>query len=191
MPAVTIDIVPEYYFDIETYSPGKRPEPEKDKIITIQYQRIDLGTGTPRGELVILKEWESSEERIVRFFYNKFFAGCSSIWDFVPVGYNLNFEWEFLISKFWRYLGKKFSSRDLHYKIPHLDLKPVVVLLNKGNFCGAKLDKFTGKSEDGKVIKGYYENRQFEKIIGYIKNEAESFLDFLQKIMLRIDRLLE
>jgi len=181
----------EYYFDIETYSPGERPNPDSDKIITIQFQRIDLKTGKPREGLVILKEWESSEEQIVKELHKRFFYDGGSIWNFIPVGYNLNFEWEFIISKFEKYLGKKLASKDLHYKIPHLDLKPIVVLLNDGNFVGAKLDKFTDKVQDGKVIKEYYENKQFNKIEEYIKNETESFLKFLQKIKLNINKLIE
>ena len=51
----------EYYFDIETYSPREKPDPETDKIITIQFQRIDLKTGEPRGDLIILKEWKSQK----------------------------------------------------------------------------------------------------------------------------------
>ena len=63
----------EYYLDIELGYPegkipelkaflegkGKRPqiEPEKDKIVTIQYQRISWGK--PVGNLTILKEWEN------------------------------------------------------------------------------------------------------------------------------------
>ena len=181
----------EYYFDIETYSPADKPNPETDKIITIQFQRIDLRTGKPRENLVILKEWESSEKQIVTEFFNKFFAYGLNIWNFVPVGYNLNFEWEFLISKFEKYLGKKLTSKDLHYKIPHLDLKSIVVLLNDGNFVGAKLDNFTDKTQDGKIIKSYYENKQYDEIEKYIKNETDSFLKFLQKIKSNIRKLVE
>jgi len=179
----------EYYFDIETYSPQDKPNMETDKIITIQFQRIDLRTGKPREDLVILKEWESSENQIVTKFFNRFFADGLNIWDFVPIGYNLNFEWEFLISKFEKYLGKKLASKDLHYKRPHLDLKPIVVLLNDGNFVGAKLNNFTDKAQDGKVIKNYYEDKQYDKIEEYIKNETESFLKFLQKIKSNIHKL--
>src|SRR3989344_7480866 len=114
----------EYYFDIETYSPGEKPNPETDKIVTIQFQRIDLRTGKPREELVILREWESSEEQVVKTFYNMFFEKNNSVWDFIPVGFNLNFEWEFLISKFEKYIGKRFTSKELHYNHPHLDIKP-------------------------------------------------------------------
>ncbi|HWP31379.1 MAG TPA: hypothetical protein VNK96_06615 [Fimbriimonadales bacterium] len=181
----------EYYFDIETYSPGDKPNPVTDKIITIQFQRVDLRTGKPRENLVILKEWESSEKQIVTEFFNKFFADGLNVWDFVPVGYNLDFEWEFLISKFNKYLGKCLSSKDLHYKRPYLDLKPIVVLLNNGNFVGAKLTNFTDKAQDGKVIKNYYENKLYDEIEKYIKNETDSFLQFLQKIKSNIHKLVE
>ena len=181
----------EYYFDIETYSPGERPNPETDKIIAMQFQRIDLRSGELRGELTILKEWESSEKEIVTQFFNQFFRDGLSIWNFIPVGFNLNFEWEFLISKFEKYLGKKLASKDLHYKIPHLDLKPIIVLLNDGNFVGASLDKFTNKPHNGKLVKGWYENKQYDKIEQYIRDEAKSFLEFLQKIKKNIHKLLE
>ena len=179
----------EYYFDIETYSMEEKPNPEKDKIISIQYQRIDLRTGKPIGNLVILKEWESSEEEIVKKFYNKFFTDGSSVWDFIAVGYNLNFEWEFLICKFEKYLGEKLTSKDLHYRFPHIDLKPIIVLLNNGSFSGASLDKFTKKKQNGKIIKDYYKNKEYVEIENYIKNETEAFLEFLQKIKSHLDTL--
>ena len=183
--------MPEYYFDIETYSPEEKPNPETDKIISIQFQRIDLRTGKARGNLVILKEWRSSEEEIVREFYNKFFANEINIWDFIMVGHNLKFEFEFLISKFEKYLNKKLSSRDLHYKRPHIDIQPIIVLLNDGNFVGASLDKFTKKKQNGKVISNYYENKQYDEIEMYINDETEAFLEFLQKIKSNIKKLIE
>ncbi len=179
----------EYYFDIETYSPGEKINPDTDKIITIQFQRIDLRTGKPREELVILKEWESTEENIIKEFYDKFFSDNQSVWNFIPVGFNLNFEWEFLISKFEKYLGRRFTSRELHYDHPHLDIKSIIILLNDGNFVGAKLDKFTDKSQDGKCIRNFYEARQFDKIENYVGEEATSFLELLQKIMSNIKKL--
>jgi len=145
-------IMGEYYFDIETYSPGEKPSPE-DRIITIQFQRIDLKTGEPIGDLIILKEWESSEEQIVTEFYNRFFREGLSIWKFIPVGYNLNFDFECLICKFEKYLGIKLSSRDLHYERPHVDLKPMCVLLNEGEFKGLTLDKFTKKPHSGEIVR--------------------------------------
>jgi len=182
----------EYYFDIETYSPEKKPNPEKDKIITIQFQRIDLKTGNPLDSLIILKEWEpeSSEKEIVTKFYNKFFKDGMSEWDFVPVGENLNFEFEFLISKFEKYLGKKLTSRDLHYERPHLDLKHIAVLL-KGDFRGASLKNFANKPDHNKDVPIWYKNKEFDKIERYIKDEADAFLEFLQKIRRNIHMVLK
>ena len=181
--------MPEYYFDIETYSPKEKPDIDNDKIISIQFQRIDLRTGKPREELIILKEWESNEEKIIRDFYNRFFSEERNVWDFVAVGFNLNFEWEFLIAKFEKYLGKKYTSREMHYKRPHLDIRHIIILANDGNFVGAKLDRFTKKPQDGKVIKDYYENKQFDKIESYIKEESSAFLELLQKIRENIHKL--
>lgn len=177
----------EYYFDIETYSPGERPNPDTDKIISIQFQRIDLRTGKPISDLVILKEWESSEEQILKEFYNKFFSDNVNKWNFIPVGFNLNFEWEFLISKFDKYLGKKFTSRQFHYDWPHIDLKSIGILLKNGNFKGTKLSELTNKQQDGKIISSYYKNKEFGKIEDYIKNETLAFLEFLQKVKSHLD----
>lgn len=181
----------EYYFDIETYSPEEKPNPERDKIVAIQFQRIDLRTGKPNGELTILKEWESSEENIVKELFHQFFSDGTSVWNFIPVGFNLNFEWEFLIAKFEKYIGKKLTSRNLHYERPHLDLRPIVVLLNGGSFKGAKLDKFTSKPCDGKSIKDWYEKKEFDKIEEYIKNEADAVLEFLQRIEIHVKKSAE
>ncbi|MBI4344832.1 MAG: hypothetical protein HY555_04520, partial [Euryarchaeota archaeon] len=43
----------EYYFDIETYSQKEKADPNVDKIITIQFQKIDLSTGKPMDDLKI------------------------------------------------------------------------------------------------------------------------------------------
>ena len=172
----------EYYLDLEVYSKGKRPDPDKDKIITIQFQRLDLKKGAPLEPLTILKEWESSEESIVRAFFNKFFSQGVG-WHFVPVGYNLSFEFEFLLSKFRRYCGINWTSRDLHYNIPHVDLKPLVILLNGGEFKGSALHNFTSKKVGGWVVPKYYEGGEFDKIEEYIMLEAEAFVEFLGNVM--------
>ena len=88
-------------------------------------------------------------------------------------------------------MGKKISSRDLHYYRPHVDIKPIIVLLNNGSFKGAKLDNFTKKQSDGKVIKQMYENKEWENIDVYIKEETEAFLEFLQKVKSNINKLVE
>ena len=56
-----------FYLDIETTG----LDPKKDKIITIQFQELERNTGKAIGELVILKEWESSEKEILEQFISK------------------------------------------------------------------------------------------------------------------------
>ena len=116
--------MPRYYLDIETAPLEWNPEmpnnkdiiadPTKNKIITIQYQQIGFTTGKPTDELTILKEWESSEEEIVMKFSKEFLPFDEiqkklDVWAFVPVGLNLNFEWQHLTPKLERYCGIKFE----------------------------------------------------------------------------------
>jgi len=180
----------EYYFDIETYSKGERTNPSEDRIITIQFQRIDMKKGVPRGELTILKEWKSSEEQIVKEFYNMFFKEGAKSWDFIPVGFALTFEWEFLINKFEKYIGKKFTSKEFHYSWPHVDIRPMMILYNGGQFGGTKLNVFTKKTSDGSVIRELYEKKEYEKIEKYIKEETVAFLELLQEISKNVKKLL-
>ena len=79
----------------------------------------------------------------------------------------------------------------MHYKIPHPDLKPIIVLLNDGNFVGAKLDRFSNKPHDGKKVKEWYEKKQYDKIEQYIRVETKAFLDFYKKIKRNIHKLIE
>lgn len=104
----------DYYFDIETgpkdiTDPNLRAnlEPEDGKVITIQYQRLDSRTGVALEPLTILKEWESTEEEILERFKPMI---TENWWNFIPVGYNLNFEFKFLREKFREYFGLDFSA---------------------------------------------------------------------------------
>ena len=56
--------MPGYYLDIETTGLDQ----VVNKIITIQYQELERGTGKPIGKLHILKEWELGEKGIVEKF---------------------------------------------------------------------------------------------------------------------------
>jgi len=91
----------EYYFDIETIGCDE----SKHKIITIQYQRLDEFTGQPLGDLVILKEWGSSEKDILAKFIPIFIG--EKPFDFIPIGDNLPFDFEFMRAKSEKYGEKK------------------------------------------------------------------------------------
>lgn len=175
-----------HYFDIETYSPGEKPDPKTDKIITIQFQKIDLKTGKAIGKIEILKEWVEGEEQILRFIHKWFFKRP---WNFIPVGFNLNFEWKFLSVKFKQY---NIDTKDLSYyfdNFPQIDLKSLAII-KKGEFIGASLSYISEKEDDGYVIKQYYENKEYDKIIDYITIETESFFKLYKNIKENIDKIL-
>jgi len=161
--------LPHYYFDIETTG----LDPEVDQILTIQYQKISVFTGKPVGPLTILTSWDYSEEDIVKeiatFMLDKY------PWNFVPVGNNLTFEFKFLSNKFRKYLGKEI---DVEYFVtrPHIDLKAVMILANSGKFKGCHL--VLGKQGNGADVPIWYQNGEYQKIIEYIEDEANCFLNF-------------
>jgi hypothetical protein len=160
----------EYYFDLETTGLN----PKEDKIISIQYQQLDR-EGNPIGDLVILKEWELGEEEIIKRFFSIF-----DKWSFIPIGTNLNFDFKFLASKINKYTNINLTSSEIHSDYPHIDIKPILILLNNGNFKGASLHNFTDKGPNGFHIPTYYNNKEYNKITEYIEKEAKSFISFYQ-----------
>lgn len=103
----------EFYLDIETVNKDindtnetSNLNPSTEKIISIQFQQLSPSTGRSIGPLTILKEWESSEENF----------------GFIPVGFNLPFEFRFLSHKFSEY-GEHVDPFKIIHDKPHLDLK--------------------------------------------------------------------
>jgi hypothetical protein len=172
--------MPAYYFAMGGYHAGEKPDPATDTLITIQYQKIDLATGEPLEKLTILKEWESSEKSIVTMFYNQFFRPEVSVTHFIPVGVNLNYEYEMIIAKCKKYHLPPVTSHHLYYERPRLDLGPVLVLLNDGRFAGARPDSFSSKKSDAGRINTWYEKKEFRLIEHTLRDEAETFLKLFQ-----------
>jgi len=157
----------QFYFDIETTGLN----PEQDKIISIQIQELDRNTGEKIGELIILKEWESSEKEILE----EFIYGSRILeypFNFIPVGYNLGFEHNFLVA---RTKINNLPPIDI-LNNPFVDLRSIGVLMNRGEFKGSGLHKITGKKSDGSVLPDWYKNKEFEKILDYVKSEADEFI---------------
>lgn len=158
----------EYYFDTETTGTN----PLSDKITTIQWQRLNGFTGEPIGDLNILKEWESSEKEILERFLPIF--KCEYIFDFIPIGKNLWFDFKFL-----GYRAEKCGLKGLDMRYffdrPHVDLKHVLVMINQGRFLG--YDKVIGE-EDSLIVVDVpklYREGKYSEMIKYVKEEAKIF----------------
>lgn len=127
--------MPNFYLDIETTG----VDPKRDKIITIQYVELERNTGIQKGQLRILKEWESSEKDILERFIGESPISDRYAFSFIPVGYNLLFEHKFL-------LQKSFSHGLIPINIlqrPLIDLRVIGILMNRGEFLGSGLDRIT------------------------------------------------
>ena len=150
------------YFDIETTG----LDPENSKICSIQYQRLSTESGSPVEDLVILKEWECSERNLIIEFDKLF----SSIWDFVPVGQDLLFDFNFLDVKKKKYLGKEYG-----FDRPFIDIKSILILKNHGLF--KRYNQSIGKTGEGKKVPEWYKQRDYQRIEDYIRREAKNFID--------------
>ena len=159
-----------YYLDIETTG----LEPGSSKIITIQYQQLDRNSGMPKGPLVILREWELGEAEIIKRFIENTPAASGSDFDFVPVGYNLKFEHKFLRHRAERY---GLPAIDILGK-PMLDLHMTGVIMNGCEFAGSGLDRMTGKSQSGSSIGTWYGQKDYDRIVRYVEDEAREFSKF-------------
>jgi len=163
--------LPHYYFDIETTG----LDAERDQIITIQFQKLTSNNGKAKEPLTILRAWDegSSEEKILQDIAHLIMS--TNPWTFVPVGNNLNFEFKFLLSKIMQYTDVNIDPLYFHSR-PHIDLKHVMILLNRGRFKGYHL--ILNKTENGANVPIWYQNGEYLKIIKYVEMEAIAFVNF-------------
>ena len=163
----------DYYLDIETYSPARPIDFHKDPIISIAYQQIDSRTGETKSDLTILKSWETSEQDILKRFYQTF--DINNRWSFIPIGCKLtDFDLIFL-GTHWHKLGLPINST-LLYNHPHIDIYPALLLCNGGVFKGCSLEKFAGKQSSGDKIVDWYVSKDYSAIEAYIEDETASFI---------------
>ena len=156
----------QYYFDTETTG----LDPSLDKIITIQWQELSGLTGKPISSLHILEEWETSEEAILREFLPC--LRTENPFDFIMVGKNLLFDFMFLSHRAKKHGLNGLNLRHFHKRVS-LDIKPILIMINRGNFKG--YDKVLDKIGELAEVKVYqlYEERKYPEIIEYIRKEAE------------------
>ena len=177
--------MPDYYFDIETYSKTPKPDLKNDEIIAITYQKIDSRNGEAKDKLNILKSWESSEADILKEFYAVFQP--EENWAFVPIGYNLPFDFISLFLR-WSKLGIKVGAMYFS-EHPYIDIKHIALLCNKGSFKDCKLEKFAGKKHSGDKIIELYDNKAYDTIQSYVEDEAFCFLRWYQSLVQRLPDL--
>ena len=109
-----------YYFDLETTG----TDPEQDKIITIQWQKLSARTAKPIGDLQVFQEWITSEEAILSAAIPH--LSTTTPWDFVLIGNNLFFDFTFLEAKARQYdLGDLSLIHWFHQ--PWLDLRTTLI----------------------------------------------------------------
>jgi len=183
-----------YYFDIETDTEGReKPDPSKDKIVTIQYQPFYNDSGNQKEPLTTLKSWNSSEESILNKFLN--FTGWLEdpprIWNFIPVGINLSYDLLIILRRSEELLDIEIPLQLIMHEIPKLDLKSILVIANKGNFKGSSLDNFSKKSGSGQQTRLYIKNKEWDNLLNYIKQEAEAFLDVYKILVKNIPTILK
>ncbi|MBP7936875.1 MAG: hypothetical protein KA354_19715 [Phycisphaerae bacterium] len=159
-----------FYLDIETTG----IDAQHDHILTIQFQPLDRSTGQPIGTLRILKAWESSEKEILDQFIAEVGILDPYPFAFIPVGFNLMFEHNFLRA---RSVAHGLPEIDILAR-PFIDLKAVGVLMRHGEFKGTSLDALTGKQGNGSQISVWYAARDFGAIVRYIEQEAREFIRF-------------
>lgn len=169
----------EYYLDIETTGINE----VDSKIITIQYAPITHDT-REMGDVTILKEWELGEKGILDKFV-KDTPITERVFDFVPIGYNLLFENKFFLSKFNKY---NIPQIDILLR-PHIDLKSLGVMMNKGEFRNSGLDKLTRKPSSGTQIPDWYKQKVYDEIENYINMEAKEFGRWFKWLSERLPQL--
>jgi hypothetical protein len=157
-----------FYLDLETTG----LDPAKDKIITIQFLEIDRNTAAKKGELRVLKEWESSERDILLQFIAESKIADPYPFTFVPVGYNLGFVHRFLRE---RCKANGLPPIGILDK-PFIDLRPFGIVMNRGEFKGSGVDKITGKPHDSGAVPGWYGEKKYAEVENYVRKEADEFV---------------
>jgi hypothetical protein len=73
---------------------------------------------------------------------------------------------------------------------PYLDMKPILVMMNKGSFKGARLDTFMELSFSGEEIPRFFFDGNYDRIEECISEEAEKFQKLYRHIKDRAPSLI-
>ena len=164
-----------YYFDQETTG----DDPQQDRIVSVQVHRLDENL-EPVGTFQIMAEWEWGEKQILQMIVEK--GILQPDWDFVPVGNRVRFDLTFLIERATKWNVIQWDMATLKYywfTNPILDLQPILVLMNRGEFSGSSLHAFADK-EPGARIPALYRKGAYADIIAYVTREHDAALELLR-----------
>ncbi len=164
-----------YYFDQETTG----DDPQQDRIVSVQLHRLDENL-EPVGTFQIMAEWEWGEKQIIQMILEK--GILQPNWDFVPVGNRVRFDLTFLIERATKWNLIQWDMATLKYywfTKPILDLQPVLVLMNRGEFTGSSLHAFADK-EPGARIPALYRKGAYADIIAYVTREHDAALELFR-----------
>ncbi|MCH8906375.1 MAG: hypothetical protein IH840_04725 [Candidatus Heimdallarchaeota archaeon] len=162
-------------------------DPNIEKIISIQFQQINSKTGKTLGDLTILKEWESTEKEILTKFIDK--LNPKSNFSFIPIGFNLSFEFKFLKVKSQKLL-KIDLENFLYHDMPKIDIKDTYIMMRENMFKGSSLDSFVGKKWSNSMVPKWYREENYKQIEMYIEDETNRFMDGYQFLRKHLPTLL-
>lgn len=163
-----------FYFDIETTG----DDPQQDRIVSVQYQQLS-DAFAPVGSFQILAEWEWGEKQVLQMILQK--GVLEPTWDFVPVGNRVRFDLTFLVERATKWglldwdLGK---LKFFWYTKPVLDLQPLLVLMNRGQFAGSSLHAFAEK-DSGAKVPALYRQGKCAEIVEYVTKEKDAVLGLI------------
>jgi hypothetical protein len=165
-----------FYFDQETTG----DDPQQDRIITVQFHQLDENL-EPLGTFQIIAEWEWGEKQIIQMILEK--GILQPNWDFVPVGNRLRFDLTFLIERATKWNLIQWDMATLKYywfTKPVLDLQPVLILMNRGEFTGSSLHAFADK-DPGARVPALFRRGAHTEIIRYVTQEHDAALQLLRE----------
>lgn len=70
---------------------------------------------------------------------------------------------------------------------PVIDIKPILVIMNGGMF--KEYDRLLGKTESGALIRKWYEEKNYDEIERYIREEADNFIKKYQTLKRQIPQI--
>jgi len=170
------------YFDIETYSPGERPQ-FTNTIIAVGLTELD-------GRLTLLRSWQKTEKEVLDEFYGR----LKNLVEMRPrrrlVGHNvLGFDLPLFIARAQAYeLDKTEDIIEVVYRQEVIDLLQCLLPYNGFRYKGLNAERLsrifdlTPIEYTGKDISKLYENKDYEAIEKHLTSDLKFIIDLHEKL---------